>query len=347
MARLAQLVGDNYRACTWDLRDDAAGRKYWCDHFQEHYHVLPPLIREVYPRATEAQLAGLAAEYRALYDDIEAHPERYGHVDVLLMDEVRGALLARYGFDDPFAGIKRREDEAALALLPGVLAELDAATPEERCAQLVLGLMAGNIFDLGAQATIARYRNGDAGFAQARRATPARPWFCDDVAAWWARWEARPCEHVLFFADNAGSDLVLGCLPLVRWMLQAGARVTLAANSGPALNDITAAELTPLLERCAGLDGVLGEAHAAGRLCVVATGNAAPLIDLTRLTPECVAATQDADLVWLHGMGRAIESNMYARFGCDAAWTAVLKDDEVATQMGGKLFDCVFRFRVA
>ena len=292
-------------------------------------------------------LAGLAAEYRALYDDIEAHPERYGHVDVLLMDEVRGALLARYGFDDPFAGIKRREDEAALALLPEVLAELDAATPEERCAQLVLGLMAGNIFDLGAQATIARYRNGDAGFAQARRATPARPWLLDDVAAWWARWPTRPYGHVLFFADNAGSDVLLGCLPLVRWMLQAGARVTLAANSGPALNDITAAELTPLLERCAGLDGVLGEAHAAGRLCVVATGNAAPLIDLTRLTPECVSATQDADLVWLHGMGRAIESNLYARFGCDAAWTAVLKDDEVATQMGGRLFDCVFRFRPA
>jgi hypothetical protein len=60
-----------------------------------------------------------------------------------------------------------------------------------------------------------------------------------------------------------------------------------------------------------------------------------------------VSATQDADLVWLHGMGRAIESNLYARFTCDAAWTGVLKDDEVATRMGGKLFDCVFRFRPA
>jgi type II pantothenate kinase len=225
-----------------------------------------------------------------------------------------------------------------------VLADLDASPPNEQRDKLVLGLMAGNIFDLGAQATIELYRNGGAAFEQARRATPPRPWLYDDVAAWWARWDQPAYRHVLFFVDNAGSDIVLGCLPLVRWMLAAGAPVTLAANSGPVLNDITAAELGPLLERCTKLDATLAAALATGRLRVVATGNRTPMIDLTRLTAECLAASRDADLVFLHGMGRAIETNFRARFACDTVWSAVLKDEAVAQRMGGKLFDCVFRF---
>jgi type II pantothenate kinase len=71
------------------------------------------------------------------------------------------------------------------------------------------------------------------------------------------------------------------------------------------------------------------------------------LIDLTRLSADFVAATRDADLLMLHGMGRAIESNFHVRFGCDTLWSAVIKDEAVARRAGGKLFDCVFRFEAA
>ena len=346
MARLAQLAdGDEHRACDWDLQADAAGRAYWDGLFRWHLDdVLLPLIKEEYA-PTPGQVGAFRAEYLAMLDDIAARPERLARLDILFYTEVRDGLLARHGFVDPFRGIKRRENEAALELLPAVLAEIDAAEPAARLDLLAAGLVAGNIFDLGAAATVRRHRNGEAAFRQTRASLPPRPWLHDDVSAFRRRWEHGPAyRHIVFFVDNCGSDIVLGCLPLVRWMLGGGARVTLAANSKPTLNDVTAAELGPLLERVAALDAVFAVALAEGRLRVVASGGTQPLIDLTCLTPEFVAATADADLLILHGMGRAIESNFHAHFTCDTVWSAVVKDKHVAARIGGDLFACVFRF---
>lgn len=349
MAQLTQLAdAQHYRPCDWDLKTDDAGRRYWTELFCWHLDaVLVPLIREEHPAVTPAQLAEFRADYLALFDRIRNRPEEFDRLDVLYFTELRDVMQLPHRFGDPFRGVKRRENEAAWKLLPGLLAELDAASPAAQRALLTLGLMAGNIFDLGSRATIESYRNGNLAFHESRRAQPPRPWLVDDVDAWWRRWDTQPYRHGVFFVDNAGGDLLLGCLPLVRWMLQAGARVTLAANSEPALNDITAAELEPLLKRCADLDRVLGRALAENRLQLLPTGCSTPLIDLTRLTDGFVDATRDADLIMLHGMGRSIESNYHARFTCDALHTAVLKDKGVARRLGGQVFDCVFRFRPA
>lgn len=348
MACLAQLAEpENYRPCDWDLKADAAGRAYWVGLFRWHLdEVLLPLIREEYADAPADRLAAFRHDYLARFDSIESHPERYHRLDILMFTELREELLTPHGFDDPFRGIKRRENQTALALLPDVLAELDGTDRSQRQELLTLGLMAGNIFDLGSAATVARHRDGQAAFREARAALPPRPWLHDDVASWWQRWETGPpYQHVLFFVDNAGSDIALGCLPLVREMLGDQTRVTLAANSAPALNDITAAELEPLLASCADRDSRLATALSQGRLRVLASGCRAPLLDLTRLSSELVGATADADLIVLHGMGRAIESNFHAAFRCDTLWTAVLKDLAVAARVGGQLFDCIFRFR--
>ncbi len=346
MAVLTQLRNDAaYRPCDWDLKADAAGRAYWLEHFREHVDLLLPLIAAEHPRASVAERAAFRAEYLAIFDHVAAHPDAYPRIDILLFDELRAELLARYGYRDPFRGVKARENEAALALLPGVLAEIDAAAPAAQRELLAAGLMAGNIFDLGSRATIERYRDGRTAFATTRATQPRRPWAVDDVDAWWRRRDAGPTyAHVLFFVDNAGSDIVLGGLPFVRWLLAAGSAVTLAANSGPALNDVTAEELGPLLERAAALDATLAEGWRSGRLRVAATGNAAPLIDLTRLAAEFVAAARTADLLVLHGMGRAVESNWRAEFDCDVLRTAVLKDARVAERLGARLFDCVWRY---
>jgi type II pantothenate kinase len=147
--------------------------------------------------------------------------------------------------------------------------------------------------------------------------------------------------------DNAGADICLGCVPLVRWMLQKGSRVTLVANSGPALNDVTIPELTELLEQIAAIDASIASALSDGRLGSVSSGGWAPLLDLTDLSGDCVAAVGDADLIILHGMGRAVESNFEARFSCDVLRMAVLKDEAVAQRLGARLFDCVFQLQVA
>jgi len=46
----------------------------------------------------------------------------------------------------------------------------------------------------------------------------------------------------------------------------------------------------------------------------MSSGSGLPVIDLRTLSEDFVAATADADLVVLEGMGRGIETNLHARF---------------------------------
>lgn len=348
MAILRQLADPSgYRPCAWDLKADPAARAYWAELFRWHLdQVLLPLVAEVYSPAS-AQVGVLRSDYLARFDQVEQQPERFERLDVLRFTELRRDVLARHGFGDPFCHVKQRANAAALAVWLRLRAELDAAPPQRQRDLLARGLMAGNLFDLGSRATVASEAEANAEFLHTRDRQPPRPWFRDDVDRWWQRWDDRPYRHAVCFVDNAGGDIVLGCLPLARWMLAHGARVTLAANTGPALNDITAAELTPLLARCAEPDPFLASAWRDGRLRVAATGGTTPLLDLTDLNGDFVALTADADLIHLHGMGRGIESNFHVPFTCDTLTTAVLKDDAVAAHLGGRVFDCVFRFEPA
>ena len=79
----------------------------------------------------------------------------------------------------------------------------------------------------------------------------------------------------------------------------------------------------------------------------VASGNSAPLIDLTEVSEELNAAADSADLLILEGMGRSVESNFDARFAVDTAKLALLKDARVAERIGGKLFEIVCKFEPA
>ena len=104
-----------------------------------------------------------------------------------------------------------------------------------------------------------------------------------------------------------------------------GAQVVLAANAAPSINDVTAGELRPLLARAAAADRALARAIAERALRVVASGNDLGVIDLLRVSPEVAAEAAGADLVVLEGMGRGIETNLRARFTCDAAKLGMVK----------------------
>ena len=342
MPPLPQLQNPaEYRACDWDLIADAEGRQYWLDHFCNHLTVIIEYAMEEYAPVAPEQLEALRSEYLAMMAALRTTPARYGRLDVLMLDELRNDLLTRHGFEDPFRGVKRREDAAAMAQLPAVLKRIDAMPEIERIHLLIDGLFAGNIFDLGSMPTIERYRARGTSIDKSRTRTPGGFHSVEDVNAFLDTWRRGPgYQHVFFFVDNAGGDICLGCLPLARWMLEHGARVTLAANTRPALNDILAHELKDLVQQAAKIDVAFGDA----RLQVVATGNGAPLIDLATLNDECVRAAAGADLIILHGMGRSIESNYTAKFTCDSLRTAVVKDEAVAKHVGRRLFDYVFRF---
>ncbi|KAL3137393.1 hypothetical protein ABBQ32_006916 [Trebouxia sp. C0010 RCD-2024] len=258
---------------------------------------------------------------------------------------LREACLKGQGFWDPFKPVKDEENKKALKLLPGILKDLDDV--QDRCKRLELalrGVFAGNVFDLGAQGTADMFENGEGGFEKTRVNLVERPWAIDNLDDILQRWKEKPHHKAMLFVDNAGTDVVLGMIPLARELIKNGTFVVLAANEVPALNDITAPELKVLLRDCGKLDKLLGRAVEEEIITVVSSGSALPIIDLTKLSPECVAAAEGVDLVVMEGMGRAIETNLYASFSCDSLKLAMVKHPEVAQVLKCRMYDCVCKF---
>ena len=87
-----------------------------------------------------------------------------------------------------------------------------------------------------------------------------------------------PDRRVIAFVDNAGADIVLGMLPLARELLRMGSEVVLAANTQPAINDVTAAELRTVVAAAARDDPILRAAWEAGLQAEAANGSRVSVI---------------------------------------------------------------------
>lgn len=357
---LPQLLDPaDYRACRWDLVEEADKRAYWIDLFRSHFDKLLKEAERVGGAsggyAGIAPRRGVAAKraFTAYLDAVASDPTRYGPLNILRICWQRERTLRAHGFADPYRLAKSEADEAAMQLLPGVLRRLDAIAEagDERGRReaVIRGVFAGNLYDLGATKTVDLFEGGGPTFDKTLESLTPRPWFRDDLDAWLARLDGEPHRCALMFVDNAGTDVVLGMIPFARFLLGRGTRVILAANTDPSLNDTTHAELVPLVTRVAAEDAALGEGLRTRRLRLIASGNGAPLIDLTRLSPALVREAKRAavDLLVIEGMGRAIESNLDARFTCDTLKVAMIKDEGVAEAMGAELFDLMLRFEPA
>ncbi len=346
MAVLCQLAHpDQYCASEWDLTIDPAGRQYWLNHFARHGETVVALIRN--RRCGEpARVEAFQAELLAGLERLRGDPSAFGRLTIPTFDLYREQLLRKHGLGDPYAQVKQRENAAAIELFPTVVGELDKLSGERLVHELARGIFAGNIFDLGSLATVRDYNASGLDFFTTRARLKPRPWLIDDldeVTRIFGR-ERMPYRHVLFFVDNAGADVVLGCLPLARHLASRGARVVLAANSTPSLNDITADELNVVLDQLAARDRLINDQLDVGQISVVASGCGTPLVDLSDVTDQCDQAARDSDLLILEGMGRSVESNFSARFKCDCLKIALLKDEWVAGKLGGTLYDIVCRF---
>ena len=380
-AALPQLVVEGYRATTFDYDPPAdadpstrVGKERWIEVFRAS---IPEFSRRAASDPRVADAAALSRRFAASFDaDLDRvasgdHASLFeGAPTVLKLCGLRDRTLRELGFDDCFLDVKTEENEKALATLPGVLRELDAiGDPGARIEALIRGVFAGNIFDLGAAASAALHANGDGGFDAARAGLKRRPWCVDHADAFRDAWlgeEARvsesrtrvgsfasPWKKCVMFVDNAGADVVLGMLPLCRELLRGGAEVVLAANERPSINDVTAREARALLPRVAKAErdalgagkAVIARSLSENRLVVVSSGSDLPVIDLTHVSSELRDAARGADLVVLEGMGRAVETNLFARFACDALNLGMVKHPEVAQCLRGELYDCVCRFR--
>lgn len=340
----------SYRPCIQDLLADGTDvLHYWLGLFEKHIETLADLPAGETRLEDDPRWPSFRQDYLWGLEQLRRDPASRGKLTVLELTIYREEKFAAHGFVDPFADLKQSENDLALRLLPSVLEDIDATPPADRTERLVRGLLAGNLFDMGSRAAVDIFAQGGSNFFSMRDNVLRRPWPVDELDTWISRLSRHdhPYRQVVFFVDNAGPDIVLGVIPLARSLAAAGARVVLAANSKPALNDITARELRVLLDTCRRLDTRLAQLLDQDRVTVVASGCASPLIDLRALTPECCAAAAEADLLILEGMGRAIESNYDARFTVDTLKIALIKDQMVADILGVNLFDPIVRFEPA
>jgi type II pantothenate kinase len=337
------------------LSVDAEGRRYWVDLFKRHFElVLKTGSAARVARGEDARaVAGHVDKcremlFRGFLAEFDGDPlrvrARLGPVTILTLDQWRDQCLRANGFVDAFVDLKARENEQALALLPMVCRQLDVLEGERAFAGVVEGVFAGNIFDMGSEATAKAFLESGPDFFATRERLPRRPWLVDDFDVLAKRMlEGPPHRKAVFFVDNAGSDFMLGAVPMMRWLARRGTKVVLAANERPTLNDMTVHDVKAWWPRIVETEPSLGGLTIEG----VSTGTGEPLIDLSAVSAELNRAVADADLVILEGMGRGVESNFDVAFSCDALQLAMLKDEAVARRRGGKLFDVVCRFRTA
>ena len=333
-----------YVSCGWDLTVDESGRSHWVEFFKRHLNTLLKLGIEAASSKEEAEnrAAACREEFCAAFDAFAANPSGYGPVTILTLDQWRDGLLRKWEFIDPFAQLKRRENEKMLPLVSAVCREIDLLRGAEQFEALIRGLFAGNIFDMGADATAKAFLGASPDFFAVRANVVKRPWLIDDFDALCARMIDGPVHRkAVFFVDNAGSDFLLGAMPMIRWLAKRGTRVVLAANERPTLNDMTIAEVREWWPRIVQAEPSIGELPIE----LVSTGTGEPLIDLAAISPELNAASADADLIILEGMGRGVESNLDAKFSCDAVNLAMIKDTGVAQRYHGKVYDVVCQFR--
>ncbi len=343
-----------YVACSWDLSRDAEGRVHWVTFFKRHLETILKLGTDaVRVRGGDVVDAGrrgdaCRVEFHRAFDSFAADPFGEGkqgcdRVTILTLDQWRDAILRRHGFIDAFIDLKDRENGAALPLLPDVCRQMDGAPSDAEALRAAIeGVFAGNIFDMGAEATAAAFLAGGPDFFATRKSLAPRPWLVDDYDALAERLLRGPRHRrAVYFIDNAGSDFILGATPLIRWMAMRGTEVVIAANERPTLNDMTIHDVGNWWPRI-----VAAEPSLAGLpISRVSTGTGEPLIDLSAVSDELNAAAADADLVILEGMGRGVESNLDARFDCEAVNLAMIKDPIIARRNGGKLYDVVCRYR--
>jgi type II pantothenate kinase len=339
-----------YRACLWDLCKSAQARVYWCNYFCEHApRILATAIESAIARgeprdAVEQRAKTCLEQIVSRVRHFQKSHAQFEAVTILTFDQWRDGSFREHGFHDCFIDRKESENELMLPLLRPLIEELDALDEPQRLRAVIEGVFAGNIFDLGAHATAHRFMGGDSpDFHHVRETLPARPWRVDDYDLLEKTWLSQTYRKAVLFIDNAGSDFLLGAMPLAHWLAQRGTRVVIAANEKPTLNDMTIHDVRKWWPR------IVDAVPSFGRLPLefVSTGTAEPLINLARVSDELNDASADADLVIMEGMGRGVQTNYDANFTCDVLNIAMLKDTLVAQSFAGHLFDVVCRFRPA
>ncbi|WOH16214.1 hypothetical protein DCAR_0935763 [Daucus carota subsp. sativus] len=353
MVRFPLLVDDNYRPCTIPFRSPADSphtltptELSWIKVFLNSV----PSFRqraEADPTVPDARFRAqtFASRYTQILEEFKKDPESHGGPpDGILLCRIREQVLRELGFKDIFKKVKDEENTKAMSLFEKVVCLNDDIEDEaKRVENLVRGIFAGNIFDLGASQLAELYSKDGMSFLASCQNLVSRPWVIDDLDKFIVNWCKKSWKKAVIFVDNSGADVILGILPFARELLRRGTQVVLAANDLPSINDITYTELIEIISKLKDEHGKLVGVDTSN-LLIANSGNDLPVIDLSSISQELAYLASDADLVLMEGMGRGIETNLYARFKCDSLNIGMVKHQEVADFLGGRLYDCVFKY---
>lgn len=347
--RLLQDV-DSYCPDTLDLSLDSEAKAYWFKCFNQ-------LVNKFEQQAAKSQntdptAVGRAAQFRLYYldqleqlqqDDPSLTPKPLSIRDLLELNETS---LRRFGFDDPWKEQKQFENEASIKKLGSRLEYIDQiADSRTKWTEIIKGVLAGNMFDWGAQA-VAQILENDASFGleEALNQIQKRPWLIDCLDQWLDRTQGPPHQCATIFTDNSGVDIVLGILPLVRQLLIQKTQVLLCANTKPALNDITYDELQDLVKQCCAKCAIINEAYKQGRLKIFGNEQNGPCLDFRLLTADLCNEILQSDLLIIVGMARALHTNLNAKFTCETLKLAVVKNEWLAKRLGGETFSVICKY---
>ncbi|KAJ2305971.1 hypothetical protein IWW52_006316 [Coemansia sp. RSA 2704] len=353
LPQLVNTPGRPYQPDTVDLSQQPQQQEYWISAMERNTNGLLDLAESgALPGCESAdarqRLSGFVALYLKHLQRLRERPLAYGAMSVRALLGLREQCLHEVGLEDIFAGVKRRETDAALAALPALLRQADAQPSTEARARLLLhNVLAGNMFDWGSTELRGALAAGALDLERARAKITWRPQF-DNTEQFVARVTRGPrFGRAVVFVDNSGADVCLGVLPFARFLLQQGTQVVLAANSRPALNDVTERELAEIVERTGQVDLDLRTALEAGALLVCGTGSSGPCLDLRKLDARLVQQCQSVDLVVIVGMGRAIHSNYHASFSCESLKLAVFKNQMAADAANAQIYDALCMYAPA
>ncbi|KAL9258797.1 Damage-control phosphatase-like protein [Drosera capensis] len=365
---LTTPIESNYRACTIPYRFPSDNPRKatpneisWIELFGNS---IPSFKKRAESDETvtdaKSKAEKFAQRYGEILEDLKKDPESHGGPpDCILLCRLREQVLREIGFKDIFKKVKDEENAKAISLFEHVVRLNDAIEDSgKRLENLVRGIFAGNIFDLGSAQLAEVFSKDGMSFLASCQNLVARPWVIDDLDIFKLRWSKKFWKKAslplytyrfysvllaVIFVDNSGADIILGILPFARELLRRGTQVVLAANDLPSINDVTYPELIEIIAKLKDEKGQLVGVDASN-LLIANSGNDLPVIDLTSVSQELNYLATDADLVILEGMGRGIETNLYAQFKCDSIKIGMVKHPEVAQFLGGRLYDCVFKY---
>ncbi|KAG6709071.1 hypothetical protein I3843_06G108600 [Carya illinoinensis] len=283
---LTTPIESNYRACTIPYRFPSDNPRKatpaeiaWIDLF---LNSIPSFKKraETDPTVPDANIKAevFAQRYTEILEEFKKDPESHGGPpDCILLCRVREQVLRELGFRDIFKKVKDEENAKAISLFVDVVNLNDAIEDEgKRLENLVRGIFAGNIFDLGSAQLAEVFSRDGMSFLASCQNLVSRPWVIDDLDAFKLQWGRKSWKKAIIFVDNSGADIILGILPFARELLRHGTQVVLAANDLPSINDMTYPELVEIISKLKDEHGQLMGVDTSN-LLVANSGNDLPV----------------------------------------------------------------------